>query len=564
MKLTIGELDLPQTRLFAAFVHDMTEQAERERELHDANVELEHVARELVTARDLADRSNRAQSHFLAGALQELRGPVNDMLTQLCRLQTQVGLREAASQSIEALQASGTSMLQRINGTLALVEAEIEAEQVEAPAEEVDVLAVAKACLDEVRLAAQAKGLALRIGTAPGLPQKVVNDAPTLVRVLRNLLSNAVKFTDRGVVEMRLRPLANGSALRIEVADTGPGIPSRERRRLFRAFERREVHVTRTVAGAGVGLALSARLAGLLGGCIGHHDNAGGGSVFWLELPADPAGASVPATASLRAVPAALHVLVVEDVAMDRDIAARFLAATGHTVTSVQDGAAAIAAVAATDFDVVLMDLRMPGTDGLEAARRIRTIEGPRGRVPIVAVTGDGSAEQVAACRDAGMDSHLAKPFDPDTLAAVVLRASTAGTSQGRGPGVAGTAESFPGSLLPVCNPLTFDRTAFYLTPEAVESYLNSLTDDGDALQRALRVPDALSNAPDMLVDAVHALAGSAALFGFERLAMAGRHFERAVLARDDDVVMLADAFSTALDETIGTIHSRTLVVADA
>jgi PAS domain S-box-containing protein len=564
MKLSIGELDLPHARLFAAFVHDMTEQVERERALHDANAELEHVARELVTARDLADRSNRAQSHFLAGALQDLRVPLTDILADVGRLQTQSGLQAAASARVGALQQAATSMLQKLNGTLALVEAEIAAEQVDVPTEEVDVLAVAKACLDEVRPAAQAKDLTLRIGIVPGVQPTVVTDAASLTRVLQNLLNNAVKFTDRGSVELRLRPLANGSALRIEVADTGPGIPPRERRRLFRAFERREAAVTRTEAGAGVGLALSARLAASLGGCLGHHENAGGGSVFWLELPANSAGVSASAKGSAADQPQPLYVLVVDDVLMDRDIAGRFLAAAGHKVTSERDALAAVAAVAATDYDVVLMDMRMPGIDGLQAARRIRAIEGARGRVPIVAVTGEASAEHVAACREAGMDSHLAKPFDPDALVAAVQRASTGRTTQDMGGSVDGAADRLPGGLLPVCNPATFDRTAFYLTPEALESYLNSLSVDGDALQRSLRVPDALTNAPDMLVDAVHAIAGSAGLLGFERLAMVSRHFERAVVAREADMAMLADALIAALDETIGAIHNRTLVITDA
>jgi CheY-like chemotaxis protein len=175
--------------------------------------------------------------------------------------------------------------------------------------------------------------------------------------------------------------------------------------------------------GAGLGLALSGRLAALMGGRLGHDDNPGGGSVFWLELPLDTAITDNPsglesADAQLTKLTRLLHVLVVDDVLMNRDIAGSFLRARGHEVTCVESGAEAIAAATSTDFDVILMDVRMPEMDGLEATHRIRALEGARGRVPIVALTAQAFTDQVAACRKAGMDNHLSKPFDPDTLLA--------------------------------------------------------------------------------------------------------------------------------------------------
>jgi CheY-like chemotaxis protein len=151
--------------------------------------------------------------------------------------------------------------------------------------------------------------------------------------------------------------------------------------------------------------------------------------LFWLELPLKtqkqyldmaPAALDAKDTHSSALPTPSTRVLVVDDVPMNCDIAASFLRAAGHVVTCAEDGVQAVAAVAKTDFDVVLMDVRMPNMDGLEATRRIRALEGARGQIPIVALTAQAFTDQIAACREAGMDSHLGKPFDADSLLAVV------------------------------------------------------------------------------------------------------------------------------------------------
>ena len=197
--------------------------------------------------------------------------------------------------------------------------------------------------------------------------------------------------------------------------DTGCGIAAADRQRLFQDFER--FGPTPTVEGAGLGLAVSARLALLMGGHLGHDDNPGGGSIFWLELPLNVTATSVPSVApatngqSVVLPTRSLHVLVVDDVLMNRDIAEAYLRAGGHTAVCVGSGAEALAAVTTTDFDVVLMDVRMPGMDGLEATRRIRALCGARGRVRIIALTAQAFTEQIAECLKAGMDAIWASPL---------------------------------------------------------------------------------------------------------------------------------------------------------
>jgi PAS domain S-box-containing protein len=576
MKLCIGEVNLPQMRLFTAFVQDQAEPVERERELRAANTELERLARNLTTARDVSDRANWAKSRFLAGMSHELRTPLNGILGYAELLRMEGGLNATQSERVAAMLGAGKHLLQLITRVLDL--SEIEAEHVELQAVELDVLTVAMACLDLVRPQADAKRLALSISVARDTRNAVVTDPIRVRQILLNLLGNAVKFTSTGSVELRLRQLTDAFVLRIEVADTGPGIPANQRRRWFRDFERLDNEATRTVEGAGLGLGLSARLAALLGGCLGHHDNLGGGSVFWLELPLDTVAASpvrVPSpdeTGSSADIPpaqlAALRILVVDDVAMNRQIAGSFLRATGHQVTCVDGGAEAVAAVEARDIDVVLMDVRMPEMDGLEATRRIRALEGARGRVPIVALTAQAFTEQVDECRRAGMNGHVSKPFDPETLLSAVLRASEAAAMNHeyvrRASLPPAVAIPIVGSDLPVFNPAAFERTAKYLAPEVIASYLDDIAERGEALLSGLRSPEALVRDADELADSAHAIAGSGGLLGFERLTAIGRRFARAVHAGTAEVPSLADGLSAALEITLQTLHDRTLIAADA
>jgi PAS domain S-box-containing protein len=569
MELAIGEVHLPGTRLFTAFIHDLTDRAERERELRAANAELEQLAQHLATARDASERSNRAKSRLLARVSLDLRTPLNGILGEAELLRTGDGLTTEQHERVEAIERAGKHLLQMAASVHDLTE--VEAEHVELQTVEVDVLAVATECFAQVRPAAEAKHLALGISVTPGTRHDVVTDPIRLRQLLLILLGNAVKFTDQGSIVLRLRPVEDGAFLQIEIADTGPGIPANIRRRLFRDLERIDVESTSAIEGPGLGLTLSARLAALLSGCLGHHDNPGGGSVFWLRLPTDTVASRsdpVPTEAPPAAAQAVLHVLVVDDITMNREIAGSFLRAASHTVTCADSGAEAIAMVETTDFDVVLMDVRMPEMDGLEATRRIRALPNPRGQVPIVALTAQAFSEQVAECRKAGMNGHLPKPFDPDSLLAAVLRAAASGLVPEESPAPA-TAPSAPliravGSELLVCNAAMFERTVFYLPADAVASYLQAIAERGEALLHRLREPDALAHDSDRLADAAHAIAGSAGMFGFERLTMMGRRFERAVNAGAADAPALADGLSAALEATLAALRNRTRISVEA
>jgi CheY-like chemotaxis protein/HPt (histidine-containing phosphotransfer) domain-containing protein len=265
--------------------------------------------------------------------------------------------------------------------------------------------------------------------------------------------------------------------------------------------------------------------------------------------------------------PHALNVLVVDDVLMNREIASSFLHAASHNVTCVESGAEAIDAVRSTDFDVILMDVRMPEMDGLEATRRIRALEGGRRLMPIIALTALTFPEQVRECYKAGMDSHLPKPFSPETLQAAVLRATSAQSSLSTDlcPKPAAPAASIHviGSDLLAFNRTSFERTACHLTPETVASYLETISTQGASLLRGLEGQDALIHCGDELAEAAHAIAGSAGMLGFERLTVVGRQFERALHGAAADVPALAEGLSAALSVTLRVIEDRVPVSAD-
>jgi PAS domain S-box-containing protein len=527
-----------------------------------------------------AKQATLAKSRFLANVSHELRTPLNGILGYAQLLQMEGKLDQTQKGRVEAMLGAGQHLLGTINSVLDL--SEIEAERLQLHLAQFDLFAVVTKCISFVRPNAEEKGLGLALTVDPDLPQYVMGDRTRLQQVLTNLLGNAVKFTSHGGIELRAAPAPEKGHIRFRVSDSGPGIPAGQLGRIFQDFERLDSHVVGAVEGSGLGLALCVRLAALMGGNLRYEDNPGGGSAFCLEVSLETcAAAAVPVGASAPVVPKkleqsdrVLRILVADDIAMNRDIADAFLQTAGHIVTSVEDGAEAVAAVAADDFDVVLMDIRMPHVDGLEATRRIRALEGVRGAVPIIGVTAQAFVQQIQECREAGMDGHLSKPFTLESLLGAVRRAAK--------PAVRRDASVLPGDLLaspptiangpsvipvrapsnetPLCQPLakvfdrtTFDQAAVHLAPEVVLSCLQTLSEQAEHLWSGLLVAEAESSNPNSMADAAHALAGSAGMFGFDRLCATARQFEHAVLSNaTESAVPTADlvaALKTSLSE---------------
>jgi two-component system, sensor histidine kinase len=288
--------------------------------------------------------------------------------------------------------------------------------------------ALAEALAASLAARAGAKDLATQVHVAADLPDTVIGDALRLRSALENLVDNAVKFTDRGGVRLDVAAerLARGRVrLVFMVTDSGLGLAAAEIKRLFRPFAQANAEIARRYGGAGLGLAFVKRIAKTMQGDLTVKSKPGAGSTFrfttTVELVA-PAGAEAKAgAASARAVPTRpLHILCVEDNPYGRVVLNTILTELGHRADFVGTGEAAVEAAAGKGYDAVLMDVTLPGIDGLEATRRIRARIGAAVRV--IGVSGRSSPEEATRARAAGMDDYLPKPVSPSTLARALRR----------------------------------------------------------------------------------------------------------------------------------------------
>jgi signal transduction histidine kinase/CheY-like chemotaxis protein len=381
------------------------------RKLYRLIFENDDLVGTLSDAKERAESANRAKSEFLATMSHEIRTPMNGVIGMLQILQT-TRLDPDQAKYVQIAGSSADTLLRLLNDILDLSRIEsgkLAFERLDfSPAEAVE----------EVRalLAPRgvAKGLEIRCQVQPGTPDLVNGDATRIKQVLFNLVGNAVKFTERGQVDITVETISlqDGIAqLRFRVRDTGIGINEATRAKLFQKFSQGDSSMTRRYGGSGLGLAIARQLVEQMGGTITVQSKPGAGSEFSVELSCPVAQPLVAAPVVPRTLPARRHgrVLVVEDDASNQRVIRVLLEREGLEVNVVGDGLEAVERVVHGDWDLVLMDLRMPGIDGLEATRRIRQrLQGRQ--VPIVALTADAMEGNRDACLLAGMDDFLSKP----------------------------------------------------------------------------------------------------------------------------------------------------------
>jgi signal transduction histidine kinase/ActR/RegA family two-component response regulator len=387
--------------------------------------ELKRTMEEVAEARDAAAAAAEAKSQFLARMSHELRTPLNGILGFAQVLMDDQRMASDQREQLRILHEAARHLLELVNGLLDL--SKIAAGRLELRPESIALTPLLERAAALLAPEISRKALRFTLDVQPGTPDAVQADPTRLLQLLLNLLSNAVKFTpSAGQISLRAQPALIGQGVRLEVQDSGPGIAPEQRHLLFRDFVQLATPGGgggEIPFGTGLGLSIAAQLAELMGGRIGCESHPGNGALFWVELPLPLAGpqtraaAAGPDAMSAAAAPARpMRILVADDVPANRLVARAMLTSAGHHVTCVEDGAMALQAMRQGDFDLVLMDLQMPVMDGLQATRAIRALEAPRNKVPVIAVTASVMPEQVEACREAGMDSHLAKPIDRDTL----------------------------------------------------------------------------------------------------------------------------------------------------
>ena len=379
----------------------------------------------LVAAERAAQAANEAKAQFLANMSHEIRTPMNGVLGVMHVLRRELPAGDSADLLGEAL-AAGQMLSTLLDDVIDI--SRIEAGRLDLNHEPVDPRELVRGVARLLAGQASHKGLRLELDIADDLGW--IETDPTRVRqALFNLIGNAVKFTLTGSVTVRARKIVSidGPLLVFDVIDTGVGVPLDAQARLFQRFQQADASTTRRFGGSGLGLAITRKLAQMLGGEVSFSSIPGEGSTFTLTIAAPPAVAPCAVEAEADDLLAGLKVLVVEDNPTNQLVARRILEQLGAIVSLADDGAAGVEAASLGGFDLILMDVQMPGMDGLEAARRIRALPGAAARAPIIALTANVMAHQRASYRAAGMDGVAAKPIAPAALVAEILRLSQAG-----------------------------------------------------------------------------------------------------------------------------------------
>jgi signal transduction histidine kinase/CheY-like chemotaxis protein len=412
-----------------------------ERDERRARRELAAKVQELAAEKERALALASAKSDFLATMSHEFRTPMNAVIG-FSELLAGHDLDPEAREQARAIRDSAGALLGLLDDILDF--AKIDAGHTALERAPFDPRALASSVVGMLRPQAVAKGIALTLAVADEVPPRIEGDAGRLRQVLVNLAGNAVKFTAEGSVALRVTARASASAgdeheIGFRVEDTGIGVAPDSMARIFRPFEQAEAGTARRYGGTGLGLPISQRLVEAMGGTLRAESAPGRGSVFSFAIRARAAapppeaqlsGASPHRAAVLADPPPAsggsapLRILVVDDHPVNRRVALAMLARLGYRADTAGDGLEALAATERAAYDVIFVDVQMPGMSGLELATTLRGRPGPAPR--LIAMTANAFAEDRAACERAGMADFVAKPFDGETLAGALRRAAQA------------------------------------------------------------------------------------------------------------------------------------------
>lgn len=388
-----------------------------------------NAERALRTARLEAERASRAKGEFLATMSHEIRTPMNAILGS-AELLTDTIMSEQQAQYLDAIRTGGEQLLSLIDDVLDF--SKIEAGRVEIENVVLDLRSLIGKVQGLFTSQARRKRIELKCTVDPDLPAQVRGDATRLQQILSNLVGNAIKFTEGGIVFIRVHNIeqkeADRASVLFEVSDTGVGMGEDTLQRLFRPFTQADGSTTRRYGGTGLGLSIVKQLVELMGGETGAESMPAVGSTFWAQIPFEVylGGEEMPVNVVRRREPTArlagLRVLVAEDHPMNQLVIARILETLGCDADLVGDGIQAVKVAEKHEYAAILMDIHMPGMDGIEAAKMI--CDNAVGRTPyIVGVSASALKEDQDRCLAAGMEAFLTKPVRREALQQALLEA---------------------------------------------------------------------------------------------------------------------------------------------
>ena len=409
--LEVRTTDIPSGGLVRTFT-DITDRTRNERAIAEA--------------RNSAETASRTQATFLAMMSHELRTPMNAVIG-LTSMLIETSLDEVQRTYARIINTSAEHLLNIINNILDFSRLKAGHEKPEVAVFEVrDMIA---SVIEIVRSLPNADGIAISTDVGSDVPVYLCGDSGRVTQVLLNFLSNAVKFTTRGTVGFAVSVTARRDhtvTLRFAVTDTGIGISADALPKLFVPFERGDIAQTSQFGGTGLGLAISKKVVELLGGVVTVESSVGVGSTFACELPFGIADQSESrgetAGADYTGAVRSLRILAAEDTLANQMVIKAILEKLGHRVQVVGNGAEAVALTKETDLDLILMDIQMPVMNGYDAAMLIRQIDGPRGRVPIIALTAFAQAADRERALTVGMNDYLRKPIRKVDVEAIIGR----------------------------------------------------------------------------------------------------------------------------------------------
>jgi signal transduction histidine kinase/CheY-like chemotaxis protein len=402
---------------------------ELERRVNERTAELRASQCRAEEAQARAVLASQIKSRFLANMSHEIRTPMSNVLG-MTALALEEGLTGRQREYVEAAHSSAQSLLSIVNDILDI--SKIEAGKFTIDSVPLSPRREFEAALNPLFIRAREKGLATHLAIADAVPEMFLGDSVRLRQVLVNLVFNALKFTDHGSICVDVGMEDGGDRIHVVVTDTGIGVPPEHVATIFDAFRQGDESTVRTFGGTGLGLAICKDLTRLMGGAIWLESEPRKGSAFHFTVRAPRAAALALADGRGKQAPddgtaadgRRLRVLVAEDNHVSARLVVRMLERSHCDVVRVEDGRNAVEAAATRSFDLIFMDVQMPGMDGLEAAGHIREEEAKThgAHVPIWALTANAMTGDDLLCIRAGMDGHLAKPIDRATLSALLAK----------------------------------------------------------------------------------------------------------------------------------------------